>query len=106
MAKPANLSRDERVHTLLQRSPIVPVVTVTDLQHAAPITEALLKANITIVEITLRTEIALEAIQHIASHYPEISVAAGTVLDATQMNQARDAGASLIVSPGYSNGLL
>lgn len=101
-----DLDSQKIVRNLLAFKPLIPVVTIPNIKHAAPITEALLKAKIGIIEVTLRNEAALTVLHYIVSHYPEIIVAAGTVLNANQMAKVVDAGAQLIVSPGHTDDLI
>lgn len=84
----------------LSRSRLVPVVTVRALDEAEQIANALADGGVSCVEITMRTEHALEAIHRIAVR-GNIRVGAGTVLDPASVDAAVDAGASFIVSPGF-----
>ncbi|EPJ53010.1 MAG: 2-keto-3-deoxy-6-phosphogluconate aldolase [Osedax symbiont Rs2] len=88
------------------QSPIIPVVAIASSTDAIPLANALLEGGIKVIEITLRTSAALEAIQLIAEQLPEMQVAAGTVLNPLQYQQAIDAGAQLVISPGITENLL
>jgi len=99
------LDSQKCVRDLLSLSPFIPVVTVPNVNCAAPIAEALLEANIGIIEITLRNEAARKVLHYIVSHYPELTVAAGTVLSTEQMAKVVDAGAQLVISPGHTEDL-
>lgn len=90
----------------LQKSPLIPVITIHTLEDAAPLTEALLAGGLHTLEITLRTPVALEAIRYITTHYPECTVAAGTITQPDHLHQAQDAGAQFGVSPGITPLLL
>jgi 2-dehydro-3-deoxyphosphogluconate aldolase / (4S)-4-hydroxy-2-oxoglutarate aldolase len=92
--------------SLLDVSPVIPVVTIEDPQHAVPVARALLAGGIPIIELTLRTQRALEALTTLAAEVPEILVGAGTVLTPEQADQALECGARFIVSPGASLRLL
>ncbi|MBD8868845.1 bifunctional 4-hydroxy-2-oxoglutarate aldolase/2-dehydro-3-deoxy-phosphogluconate aldolase [Nocardioides donggukensis] len=92
--------------SLLDRVPVVPVVVVHDLADAVPVARALVAGGLPVVELTLRTPVALEAVRAIAAEVPEILVGAGTVLTAGQAHEARDAGAQFLVSPGATPSLL
>ena len=88
------------------QSPIIPVVAIASSTDAIPLANALLEGGIKVIEITLRTSAALEAMQLIAEQLPEMRVAAGTVLNPLQYQQAIDAGAQLVISPGITENLL
>lgn len=90
----------------LEKTPILPVVTLHDLEHAVPVAEALLKGGIGTIEITLRTPCALDAIKLIAQNVPNILVGAGTVKSLASLEDAYNAGAQFAVSPGFSTGLM
>jgi len=84
----------------------VPVVVVDDLAQAVPVARALVAGGLPVIELTLRTPVALDAIRAIADEVPEILVGAGTVLTPGQAKEARDAGAQFLVSPGATPALL
>jgi 2-dehydro-3-deoxyphosphogluconate aldolase/(4S)-4-hydroxy-2-oxoglutarate aldolase len=92
--------------SLLSRVPVVPVVVVDDLAHAVPLARALVAGGLPVIELTLRTPVALDAIRAIASEVPEILVGAGTILAPGQAKEALDAGAQFLVSPGSTPTLL
>ena len=92
--------------TLLDRVPVVPVVVVDDLAQAVPVARALVAGGLPVIELTLRTPVALDAIRAIADEVPEILVGAGTVLTPGQAKEAKDAGAQFLVSPGATASLL
>lgn len=87
-------------------SPVVPVMVIENLDDAVPMAKALAKGGINIFEITLRTSAALEAITAIRKALPDSLVGAGTILNAQQYDDAVEAGAQFIISPGYSEVLL
>jgi 2-dehydro-3-deoxyphosphogluconate aldolase/(4S)-4-hydroxy-2-oxoglutarate aldolase len=92
--------------SLLSRVPVVPVVVVDDLAHAVPVARALVAGGLPVIELTLRTPVALDAIRAIADEVPEILVGAGTIVNPGQAKEARDAGAQFLVSPGTTPTLL
>ena len=92
--------------SLLDRVPVVPVVVVDDLAQAVPVARALVAGGLPVIELTLRTPVALDAIRVIADEVPEILVGAGTVLTPGQAKEAKDAGAQFLVSPGATASLL
>ncbi|MDV8148029.1 bifunctional 4-hydroxy-2-oxoglutarate aldolase/2-dehydro-3-deoxy-phosphogluconate aldolase [Arthrobacter sp. B10-11] len=90
----------------LHVSPVIPVVTIADPQHAVPVARALVAGGISIIELTLRTDSALESLERIASEVPDILVGAGTILTPAQADAAMAAGAQFLVSPGVTPALL
>ena len=94
------------VSSVLDVAPVVPVVVVDDAATAVPLARALLAGGIGIIEITLRSEPALEAIAAVAAAVPEMLVGAGTVCTPDQAAAAVDAGARFLVSPGSTDRLL
>lgn len=88
------------------RSRVVPVVVLQDAAHAVPLARALLAGGIDVIEITLRTPCALDAIAAVAREVPEMQVGAGTLLSADDVRRAQGAGARFGLSPGHSPALL
>jgi 2-dehydro-3-deoxyphosphogluconate aldolase / (4S)-4-hydroxy-2-oxoglutarate aldolase len=88
-----------------RKAPVVPVIVVDSARQAAPLARALVKAGITIAEVTLRTPAGLEAIAAMRAEAPDLLVGAGTVLSAKDVDDALAAGAEFLVSPGMSPGL-
>ncbi|HXZ99815.1 MAG TPA: bifunctional 4-hydroxy-2-oxoglutarate aldolase/2-dehydro-3-deoxy-phosphogluconate aldolase [Candidatus Binatia bacterium] len=80
---------------------IVPVIEISDAELAVPLADALLSAGLPCAEITFRTAAAADAIKAIAEQRPGVLVGAGTVLTSQQLDQALDAGARFVVSPGF-----
>ncbi|MFD6354265.1 bifunctional 4-hydroxy-2-oxoglutarate aldolase/2-dehydro-3-deoxy-phosphogluconate aldolase [Nocardia tengchongensis] len=91
---------------LLTIAPVIPVVVLDDPEHAVPMAQALLDGGIGVLELTLRTPIALRAIELIATRVPEMTVGAGTVLTPRQATDAASAGARFLVSPGSTTTLV
>ncbi len=81
---------------------VVPVVKLDDAANAVKLAEALRKGGLNCAEITFRTDAAEESIRLIAEKYPDMLIAAGTVLTAEQADKAMAAGAKFIVSPGLN----
>lgn len=92
--------------SLLDLVPVVPVVVLDDLDTAVPVARALADGGVPVVELTLRTPVALEAIRRIADEVPEVLIGAGTVVEPGQAKRAADAGAQFLVSPGSTPRLL
>jgi 2-dehydro-3-deoxyphosphogluconate aldolase/(4S)-4-hydroxy-2-oxoglutarate aldolase len=85
---------------LLAKAPVIPVLTISRLEDAVPLARALVDGGLPVLEVTLRTPVACEAIAAIAREVPDAMVGAGTVLGADDLKRALDAGAQFIVSPG------
>ena len=80
--------------SLIDRVPVIPVVVLHDVAHAVPVAEALVAGGVPVIELTLRTPVALDCIEQIASNVPEILVGAGTIVAPEQAEDAASAGAS------------
>lgn len=92
--------------TVFAASPLVPVMVINELEQALPMAEALLAGGIAVFEITLRTPVALAAIERIAKAMPEAMVGAGTIINAAQYDAAVAAGSRFVISPGMTPALL
>ena len=91
---------------LFSMGPIVPVLVIKKVEDALPIAEALLAADVKVLEVTLRTPAALEVISTIAKELPEAIIGAGTVTNREQLQRSYDAGAKFAISPGLTKDLL
>lgn len=91
---------------LLALSPVMPVVVIDDVDDAVPTARALHAGGIGVIELTLRTPVALTAIERVAAEVPDIVVGAGTVTSPEQAKQAADAGAKFLVTPGCTDAVL
>ncbi len=96
----------DKIIEVLQISPIVPVVVVENIKNAVPLAQSLVEGGIPIIEVTLRSSCALEAIELIAKNVPKMRVGAGTILNPTQLEQAQNRGAEFLISPGLTIKLL
>ena len=92
--------------SVLDVSPVIPVVVVDDAATAVPVARALLAGGVPIIEVTLRSAPALDAIRAIAAEVPQMLVGAGTIISADQAGAAVAAGARFLVSPGSTERLL
>ncbi len=81
---------------------VIPVVVLNDPEDALPLGQALIDGGLPCAEVTFRTEAAAESIRRLAGAFPAILVGAGTVLTTEQVEQAAEAGAKFIVSPGLN----
>lgn len=96
----------DRIIEVLQISPIVPVVVIENIKDAVPLAQSLIEGGIHIIEVTLRSSCALEAIELIAKNVPKMRVGAGTILNPAQLEQAQNRGAEFLISPGLTIKLL
>ncbi|WP_121080406.1 bifunctional 4-hydroxy-2-oxoglutarate aldolase/2-dehydro-3-deoxy-phosphogluconate aldolase [Helicobacter pylori] len=96
----------DKIMEILQISPIVPVVVIENIKDAVPLAQSLIEGGIPIIEVTLRSSCALEAIELIAKNVPKMRVGAGTILNLTQLEQAQNRGAEFLISPGLTIKLL
>lgn len=89
---------------IMQTAPVIPVIVVDDLEHAKPLARALVAGGLPILEVTLRTPVALDAIRAMSEVEGAI-VGAGTVTNERDLASAVDAGSRFIVSPGLTKPL-
>ena len=85
---------------LIAGTPVIPVLTIERGEDAVPLARALVAGGLPVIEVTLRTRAALDAIAGIAEEVPDCLVGAGTVLSGQDMKAALAAGAKYLVSPG------
>lgn len=90
----------QSLHDILRRAVVVPVIVVEDIRHAAPLAEALVAGGLTVLEVTLRTPVALDVISAMRRAVPQAIVGVGTITDSAQVRSSVDAGAQFGVSPG------
>ena len=91
---------------ILAVAPVVPVVIVETIEDAVPLARALVQGGLPVIEVTLRTPIALDAVRAIAAEVEDAIVGVGTVLDPAQLAASERAGARFAVSPGHTPRLL
>ena len=89
------------IETIMRTAPVIPVLVIEDAGHALPIARALVAGGLRVLEVTMRTPAALDAIRAMRK-VPGAIVGAGTVLNADDLKAAIDAGAEFIVSPGLT----
>jgi 2-dehydro-3-deoxyphosphogluconate aldolase/(4S)-4-hydroxy-2-oxoglutarate aldolase len=90
---------------LVKFGPVIPVIVINHIDDAIPIAESLIGGGIKVLEITLRTDCALEAIEKISKSVPEAIVGAGTLRTKVDATNAKLSGAQFAVSPGYTREL-
>ena len=94
------------IKEIMTTSPVIPVMVINRLELAVPLAQALVKGGLKVLEITLRTTVALDAIRLIKAEVPEAIVGAGTIINTLTLDQALEVGAEFIVSPGVTTNLL
>lgn len=104
-ASEKTMERTAAIDAILGRAPVIPVLVVEDAGQAVPLAKALVAGGLSVLEITLRSAAALEAIKRIAAEVPEAVVGAGTVLNAAQFAASQLAGAKFVISPGATEAL-
>ena len=92
--------------SILDGHSIIPVVAIEKVEHAIPLAETLLSGGISVLEVTLRTDAAIESITKIINSVPELIVGSGTVCNEKQFKLSQDIGCKFIVSPGLTPSLL
>lgn len=90
---------------LANYGPVIPVIVIDNVEDAVPMAEALLEGGIRVLEVTLRSNCALQAIEAIATNVPEAIVGAGTLRTKADATNAKIAGSQFAVSPGYSSNM-
>jgi 2-dehydro-3-deoxyphosphogluconate aldolase/(4S)-4-hydroxy-2-oxoglutarate aldolase len=104
MSPPA--SKQAVLADFLSRAPVIPVLTIEDAATAVPLACALRDGGLPVIEVTLRTPVAFEALRRIAGEVEGVVAGAGTVLEAAQISGAMACGAAFLVSPGSAPRLL
>lgn len=94
-----------RVDTILARAPVLPVLSIEHLADAVPLARTLVEAGLPVLEVTLRTSVALAAIRRIVDEVPDACVGAGTVLGAADLAAVEAAGADFAIAPGATAAL-
>ncbi len=87
---------------LVAYGPVIPVIVINKLEDAVPVAQALVDGGVRVLEVTLRTSIALQCMEAIAKAVPDAILGAGTVRSAADAQAAKDAGCTFAVSPGYT----
>jgi 2-dehydro-3-deoxyphosphogluconate aldolase / (4S)-4-hydroxy-2-oxoglutarate aldolase len=90
---------------LANYGPVIPVIVINKVEDAVPMAEALLAGGIRVLEVTLRSSCALQAMEQIAKHVPDAIMGSGTVRNLKDAQASLDAGCKFAVSPGYTSEL-
>lgn len=81
---------------------VIPVIAINDADNAIPLARTLIENGMPCAEVTFRTEAAAESIRRMRREFPEMLICAGTVLTPAQVDEAMEAGADFVVSPGFN----
>ncbi len=100
------VKQKETMQDILTLSPVIPVLAIKDVDQAVPLARALVSGGLKVIEVTLRTPCALDAIRRIAEQVEDAYLGAGTVLNEHDLEMAQSAGARFAVSPGATAALL
>jgi 2-dehydro-3-deoxyphosphogluconate aldolase / (4S)-4-hydroxy-2-oxoglutarate aldolase len=90
---------------LAKQGPVIPVIVINKVEDAVPMAEALLEGGIRVLEVTLRSSCALQAMEQIAKHVPDAILGSGTVRNLKDAQNSLDVGCKFAVSPGYTSEL-
>jgi len=91
---------------VLQTGPVVPVIVINNIDHAVPLAKALVAGGVRVLEVTLRTPVAIEAIKRIAAEVPDAVIGAGTVATEADLKAVTEAGGVFAISPGLTPTLI
>ncbi|MFQ3249871.1 MAG: 2-dehydro-3-deoxyphosphogluconate aldolase/(4S)-4-hydroxy-2-oxoglutarate aldolase [Glaciecola sp.] len=91
---------------IFKQGPVVPVLVIENVEDAVPIAKALMAGGINVLEVTLRTDAAMDVIRTIARELPDAFIGAGTVTNREQLKEVTEAGAKFAISPGLTADLL
>jgi 2-dehydro-3-deoxyphosphogluconate aldolase/(4S)-4-hydroxy-2-oxoglutarate aldolase len=94
------------IEEIILAAPVMPVLVIHELEHAVPLARALVAGGLEVLEVTLRTPIAMDAVAAIAEALPDAVVGVGTLTRPEQFSQAAEAGAQFAVSPGLTQVML
>ncbi|MEP7313700.1 MAG: bifunctional 4-hydroxy-2-oxoglutarate aldolase/2-dehydro-3-deoxy-phosphogluconate aldolase [Pseudomonadota bacterium] len=94
------------IRDLMRVAPVIPVITVKEIAHAVPLAQALARGGLRVLEVTLRSGVALEAISAMRGAVPDAIVGVGTLTRAEQFRASEQAGAQFGVSPGLTDTLI
>lgn len=97
--------KQSNIEGVLKNHPLIPVVTIHSEEEIEPIINTLRSKNVYCIEVTLRTDFALEALQIIKNQYADITLGVGTVISSEQVDQLTKIGVDFIVSPGLTSKL-
>lgn len=94
------------IEDIFNSTPVIPVLTLERLEQAIPLAGAIRKGGLSVIEVTLRTSVALEAIQSIKEEFPDMIIGAGTITSDLDVQKAVNAGAMFLTSPGSTPAII
>lgn len=94
------------IEDILKIAPVMPVIVIEELEHAVPLAKALVAGGLRVLEVTLRTPVAVDAVRAIAESVPDAVVGVGTLTKPEQFAEVMAAGAQFAVSPGLTPTLI
>ncbi|MBR1122233.1 bifunctional 4-hydroxy-2-oxoglutarate aldolase/2-dehydro-3-deoxy-phosphogluconate aldolase [Bradyrhizobium lablabi] len=100
------IPRREKLAALFRQAVVIPVLTIERLEHAVPLAKALVAGDVRVLEVTLRTPVAVDAAKAIIAEVPDAVVGIGTILNGDDLSRARELGAVFGISPGATPELL
>jgi 2-dehydro-3-deoxyphosphogluconate aldolase/(4S)-4-hydroxy-2-oxoglutarate aldolase len=99
-------ARQEKLADLVRSATVIPVLTIERLEHAVPLARALVAGGVRMLEVTLRTPVAIEAAKAMIAEVPDAIVGIGTILNGDDLKRAEALGAKFGISPGATPELL
>ena len=106
MSQVMNASKQEKLAALFKSARVVPVLTINRVEDAVPLARALVSGGVRMLEVTLRTPVAIDAAKAIIANVPDAIVGIGTILNADDLARAEELGARFGISPGATPELL
>jgi len=100
------IPRREKLAALFRQAVVIPVLTIERLEHAVPLARALVAGGVRVLEVTLRTAVAVDAAKAIVAEVPDAVVGIGTILNGDDLARAKALGAVFGISPGATPELL
>jgi 2-dehydro-3-deoxyphosphogluconate aldolase / (4S)-4-hydroxy-2-oxoglutarate aldolase len=100
------IPRREKLAALFRQATVIPVLTIERLEHAVPLARALVAGGVRVLEVTLRTAVAVDAARAIIAEVPDAVVGIGTILNGDDLARAKALGAAFGISPGATPELL
>ena len=94
-----------QLDTICRHAGVIPVLAIARVEDAVPMGRALVEGGLTVLEVTLRTDCALEAVQHLKKLLPQATIGVGTVLTPEHYRASEQAGADFVVTPGTTEEL-
>ena len=100
------MSAQDKIRSIMRARPVMPVMVLEDVATAMPLAQALVRGGIKVLEITMRTPVALDCVRAICKALPDVIMGVGTIVSPADLDAAVAAGAAFGVSPGVTDALL